>query len=196
MNFNAPAPPQPTYDPSGQWRNPAAVIPFPTPSDMGVAYWEQEDTKVTWVAGTTPAFFSAKWNSPIFDLRPELRHANGRNAAPSQVASQPIWRGGYGGGGTLFVFINGITVGNGTQGVRLWSQHWAHFADSFKIKRITGEQDETSVIALPGSNQEAAILTYRAPGDGYPIRFWRVTLQFDLLENIATPALSVGAAYY
>lgn len=194
--FQAPGPPQPAFDPSGQWRNPAHVLPFPNPADMGVGYWEQEVAKLTWVTGTAPSYFTARWTSPVFDLRPELRHPNGRNAAPSQVASVPIWRGGAGAGGTLYVFVNGLALGNGPQGVRVWSQHWAHPMDSFKIEAITGQQDQTSVISNPGVSQTAAQFTYRAPGDGYPIRFWRMALQFEVLENIAAPSFALGAAYY
>jgi hypothetical protein len=68
--------------------------------------------------------------------------------------------------------------------------------DSFKIEAITGQQDQTSVISNPGVSQTAAQFTYRAPGDGYPIRFWRMALQFEVLENIAAPSFALGAAYY
>ena len=181
-------------DSSGFNYNPAGSIPQPVPKVYTVpGEWVGEaiPLQALFGPGIAPVIRTLLWSTPVFDLRPELRASGGR--AP--VNSVPIWRQLFGVGGKLWVELTGFNnQAFSKTGLRIRSTEFAHITDPGRIAQISDPEDVTSEVVGPAP---AAILVFVPPGDGYPVRFWRLTLRIDYL--VAHPAdvnITLQAAYY
>ena len=180
--YDLPYPLPGKYDPSGNTRNPTGSIPRPSPTDMPVGGWIGAATLVSnWTANPDPAtLWRTFWSSPLFDLRPDLG-ALSDNRANARVSALPIWRAaGQNIASQLFVQISTLPV---ITGWKITSVEDAHICDATQAVSITAPEDVTSQFSSMGV---AALLTYHPHGDGYPVRYWRLRLQFDVLANMGS----------
>lgn len=209
---NTPALPYPIsgpYEPAGMYRNPNQTIPFPSPSNTPVGYYDGGNNPLFWTASSDPeASFEAKWGSPLFDLRPDLRGAGG-----TVLAGTPIWKGaGQGIGGKLWVQVMGLRNVTGgvsaTENLRVYSQEFGHITDSTMVASISTAIDVTedffksSTIVTGTNGADSAPMAFSAPGEGYPMRYWRIQLIFKRMKQgsaggqAAPVGMSVSSAYY
>lgn len=196
--YRLPYPLPEKYDPAGQFRNPASTIPRPSPSDMPVGAWVGATTPVVdWTANPQEnILWRASWSSPIYDLRPDLG-ALSDNRNNARIAGVSVWRAaGQNVAAQLFVQMSTLSDYRGFQ---VLSQEEAHVSDVTQIASVTGRQDVTAEFTSRGNS---AIVTYHPYGDGYPIRYWRVKLVFNIVDNQgfplneSPPTFSVAAALY
>lgn len=201
MFRDGPKPPPGVYNP-GQWNdNPGQTIPGPYPSRTPVAWWVSERFPLPWtagagqVSGANVSFQTATWGTPVFDLRPELRGSDSR----TPLNSVPIWRGGYGAGGHLVVQVEGINDASGTftgsRALRVRMQEFGHIFDAARVQSLSPNDDVTPNFVQGGDSASAAVVIF-PPGDGYPVRFWRVVFTFDKTEDIAVPNFTISGVYY
>lgn len=196
--YRLPYPLPEKYDPSGQFRNPASTIPRPSPSDMPVGGWFGTTTPVIdWTANPSPnVLWQAVWSSPIYDLRPDLG-ALSDNRNNARFSGVSVWRAaGQNIAAQLFVQISAV---QDFRGFQVLSQEEAHISDVTQILSVTGQQDVTAEFTSRGAS---SIVTYSPYGDGYPIRYWRLKLRFNILDNqdfppaAQPPTFSIAAALY
>jgi hypothetical protein len=197
MHFDRPYPPNGAHDTSGLWTNPGSQNPGPLPAQPNDVAWFGEPHVLRWAAGAgqaTASVRTATWGTPLFDLRPDLRASQGR-----VNRGTPVWRGGLGGGGHLWVQITGLnTVAVGaTPGLRVRMQEFGHVYDGNAVVSITPNIDVTRSV-VHGGQAASVILPIMPPGDGYPVRYWRVTFTFDQTETVTEgdPVFTIFAAYY
>ena len=127
------------------------------------------------------------WASPIFDLRPDLGGLSNTGNNRIRVSAVPIWRAaGQNVAAQLFVQISNLTAFSGLQ---VLSIEEAHIADVNSVVSINDPEDVTSAFTSKGT---ASLLTFSPYGSGYPVRYWRLQLQFDILDNLAGPAPGVA----
>jgi len=174
---------------------------------MPAAQWTSPTTTLSFTnVGLPPTvFFRALWQTPVFDLRPDLGVSQSNNVSAVNtlpgLGVQPVWRAnGLGAGGKLFFHIININAaGAGVRGMRIYSIEFAHPANPYKAltSQVTGDQDQTACL-IPYVGQNAGILEAFPTGDGYPIRYWLLRLQFDIIESgVAAPTnLSVQGCFY
>jgi len=183
-----PWPPPGRWSDRGQWNNPAGTNPFPAPQNVPLGVWSGASGVIT-----VPNAGVVTWQSPIFDLRPEYRASDGRRPTPSI----PIWKPSTitgGAGGKLWVQIqNTDTVS--LLGLEVIAQEFAHISDVQQLQSVDGGEDITTEF-LPTAN--STVLTFVPPGAGYPVRFYRLTLSFQILPGSGGPGGSfpVFSAYY
>ena len=196
MTYKLPFPQPQTYDPSGQWRNPATTLPMPNGTNMPVGCWFSGRINLSW-SGVAPTL-TARWRSPIFDLRPNLRqfYSNGSqgNTNTTQRAV-PVWvGGGSGGGGKLYIQISNLLDDvNALDNMVLTSQEYAHIADPGAVVTVSPLEDITTSI---NSTVGSAILTFTPTGEGTPVRFWSLELVFTKRVGATTFPFKIEAAYY
>lgn len=195
MNQLFPYPLQAGFDDSGLRHNPSGTIPFPNPQSNPVGAWDSTEMQLTWVNGPGPisgakVFRWAAWQSPVFDLRPEIRSA----ASSSAINASPIWRGGAGAGGQLFVRLSGLTsTPSAGTGLKVSSTELAHPFDPLQVGIVMGAAD-VSLSFIDMTN--TVLVAFLPPGSGYPVRYWRLRLAFEFLSNHADPQFFVSCAYY
>ena len=186
----------PSYDPRDPEFNPGGTLPFPAPKNAPVGFWSSGSAVSlnTWappaVALDNGAVVAARWTSPIFDLRPDLRAVTGEHNA-----AQPIWRANMGAGGSLFVQVGRLTsLNNATVDLRVLSAESAHPTNPNALARVAPLQDITTEFT---NGTPSALLVFRPPGEGFPVRFWNVRLTFVFkAAHAAYPTYSLNAAYY
>ena len=194
MSGEIPWPPPERYDPSGPFSNPGATLPRPLGKNVPVGCWFGPQTMVPWVAGTGQVIRTAGWRSPIFDLRPELGVLGLANAR-RDAGAIPIWRPGIGAGGQLFLQIMGLASATDTlTGLAVVGIEYAHASDPNQVSTVTTEEDLTAAYFTAG--KASALIPVFPTGGGFPIRFWRYELRFDVYATHPDPALSITPAYY
>lgn len=175
----------------GQWNNPAGTNPFPTPSNMPVGVWSGASGVVA-VPGGAGAGTTVTWESPIFDLRPEFRASDGRRPVPSI----PIWKPSTitgGAGGKLWVQLQNTDTEN-LFGLEVIAQELAHISDVQQMITVDGGEDITTEF-IPTA--QSTVLTFVPPGAGYPVRFYRLMLSFQVLPGTGPGCtFPVYSAYY
>lgn len=172
--------------------NPSNWIPGPYPSNGSVGCWTQSDTPLVWggPSAMTGSVRSSLWLSPVFDLRPDLKVVG-----DSRQNVQQIWIS-HGSGGQLYVHIAGLQNANDTlTDLVVTKREGGHPVSAAGINGVTssGREDQTSYFS---SDQNSVNLVFQPPGSGYPIRYWQVGIQFDVLSAKADPVLTVAAGYY
>ena len=176
--------------PPGVLHNPDNTNPFPAPQNAPIGCWSDTGMQLQWAAGTSPVIRTAFWRSPMFDLRPELRGAMA--VAPTGV--QSIYRGG---GGQLFVFIDFRSTPLLIANLAVESFEEAHPWNPVGIGIITSPQDMSEILPAGASDtKNSAIAAFTPPGSGYPIRYWRVSIRFNVMATQADPTITVAAGYY
>jgi len=152
---------------------------------------------IDWTANPQAAvLWRASWSSPIYDLRPDLG-ALSDNRNNARLSGVSIWRAaGQNIAAQLFIQISGVQDFRGFQVI---SQEEAHVSDVTQILSVTGQQDVTAEFTSRGAS---SVVTFSPYGDGYPIRYWRVKLTFNILDNqnfpvgATPPTFSIAAALY
>ena len=197
MATNLPYPLPEGYTPSGYWNNPSQTNPFPTPSGLPYQAWSTPRTTVTWTQPPTDPLdvdytIAAYWQSPLFDLRPELRGADGARAT-----GVPIWGASY---KKMWVQVAGLLTLNGatlaTQGLNVVSREYGEIYDPTQVVRISADSTVTLDVASSGSSQPPSIiLPYYPPGSGTPVRYWRLEIVFRRLDLLEFPIVVSGAFY-
>ena len=182
------------YDTRSMFRNPAGTNPFPAPSDMPYSQWQSAFTPLDW---TTPDALDAGyvtagyWQSPMFDLRPEIRGADG-----SKPAGIPIW-GSI--GRKLWVQVSGLrTVTSNlaaTAQLFVVSREYAHIFDASKIERVVADSDISADWASGTNQPNSIVLSFNPIGNGYPVRYWRCEIAFRRMDR-RNPQLTIAAAFY
>lgn len=194
MAGEMPWPPPQGYDPSGFSKNPAGVFPAPPPRNLGPGCWFGAQTPLFWVAGAGEVVRTAQWDSPTFDLRPDLRQAGLANPR-ANTGALPIWKP-MGAGGQLYVQVMNIDGSiDALTNLAVVAIEFAHPSDPNQTAQITTEEDITTAYFTAG--KQAAMIATFPPGTGYPIRFWRYRLRFDTFSShVADPPFTITAAYY
>lgn len=185
------------FDPSdarGFQQGQAGTHPGLPPKYAVPAVWDGPKAAMVWAAGTSPVIRTTTWRSPIFDLRPYLRSGTGARANQRAV---PIWLPG-GAAGKLFIKVGGLQSQTyALTGLRVLATELADPAAEQDIAVFGDPQDVTTKFS---ANAPTALLDAIAPGEGYPVRYWQITLTFDfLIDNTALgpdPGLWVKASYY
>lgn len=183
------------YDIAPMFQNPGGTYPFPSPSNMPYAQWQSARTPLNWTNPTAldnQYATAGYWQSPLYDLRPEIRGSDG--STPSGV---PIWGSP---GRKLWVQVRGLlTVVDGltaTDELTLVSREYGEIFDAKQIERISADSDITADLAASGTNQPGSIILNFSPqGGGYPVRYWRLELAFRRPDRTTHP-LSISAAFY
>lgn len=156
---------------------------------VSMAAWTQNpDVGVLW---------RTEWATPIFDMRPDLG-ALSNNRVGAHTSAIPIWRAaGQNIATQLFVQVYGITDFRGFQVISIEE---AHVQDLTQILSVTGPQDITADFTSKGV---ASLSNFSPPGDGYPVRYWRLRIQFQYLAQLdapvnldGLPAIVLQAAMY
>lgn len=196
MSSQLPYPLPQGFTPSGLYNNPTGTNPLPNPTGLPYQHWTGPRATVTWQTPTNPLdtdyTLVAYWQSPLYDLRPEIRGSDG-----SSVTGTPIW-----GSPTrkLWVQIDGLTSVNGavvaTDTLNCVSREFGQIYDPRLVSRITPESDITQDVASNGTGQPpSVILSFYPPGSGYPVRYWRIEIAFRRFDRLEFPLVVSGAFY-
>lgn len=182
------------YDIGPMFRNPAGTIPAPTPADMPYSQWQSTPSPLNWTnAGTLDTGYTTVgyWSSPLFDLRPEIRSADGHR--PNGV---PIW-----GSATkkLWIQLDGLTTTEAgvvaTDNLYPVAREYGNIFNPNNVIRISADSDLGDQIAL-GTNQPSSIVfPVTPPGSGYNMRYWRFELALRRTDRLTFP-LTIWAAFY
>jgi hypothetical protein len=199
MPFKLPYPIPHGFDREAMFRNPGQTIPAPNAGDLPVPCWFASPTNVYW---TFPAAFPngySTWRSPIFDLRPNLRGFTSNGFSGNNNTTQrgtPVWvGGGSGGGGKLFIQISNLTgTLTGMNNLEVLVQESGHIANPGKVTTLTPLEDITTSV---NSTTNSVILSFLPMGEGYPIRYWQLSIFFQKrAAGGTTDPFQIEAAYY
>lgn len=193
-----PLPRPDAHSPVGGYNNPGLTNPLPPQSGLPITQWSQPPQPLNWTVPDAEGLDNdyttvGYWYSPLFDLRPDIRGADG-SGAPLGV---PIWGSP---GRKLWVQVDNLDflVGNtrATQGLKVASREYASVWDPRDMKRITQVSDITADVAGGGSEQQPrSCLDFYPAGGAGPVRFWRIVVAFRR-EDRLTPPLYISAAFY
>ena len=190
MSTNLPFPLPTGYDPSGPYRNPGQTQPFPSPTDMPVGLWNGPTVVIrpdNWVADPSPGrLYKVTWESPIFDFRPDLRGMTANNAesnptgrGPGRRAAVPIWRAAGQNTG-VHLFLQFELIDADLRGFRAFTAEFGHIADITQVRGIGVGGDVTSTFT---QRSESVIFSFTPFGGSAPIRYWQMTMGFDILDG-------------
>lgn len=196
------------------YRNPYGSIPSPAAKEIPKTLWfSQPGLSVPWsgVGTLTAGVDRAGWQSPVFDLRPDLRasQAMARSGVPIWDTSARLYvqifnlAGAV--GNTQFLRMNYFELANTTFGQITEAgppRAVAPIGGGFPaqtarnpVVRVTATVDLTSELML-GTNQPDSVVVVFAPlGEGYPIRYWQINIGWINI-GVAGPALNFQAAMY
>lgn len=215
------------------YRDPLGTIPMPSPQDIPRVQWYTQWMKLRWELTETVDtdsvlplgvgyIYSYTWTSPAFDLRPDLRSGNA-----GVKDGVPVWSNAA----RLYVQLAVDAEGTGTQ--RALSDFApnlivggtdfmnTNFNDSGNRRLgegvgagaglLQGGEINVSSKFNPGPQARTAVAGFAPPGtalgggEGYPIRFWRLRLDFSIfvetgaplpVEAPAPPPLTLQASVY
>ena len=126
-------------------------------------------------------------SSPVFDLRPDLRHSQG---SPSPAV--PIYRPA--GGGYLYLQISRIQDAvDQLTSLEVTSTERGHVSRADLVQVISEPEDITALI-LPTA--QAVIIPIQPPGSGFNVRYWACDLRFNVLINKPDPTLTIWMSFY
>ena len=188
MSARLPYPLPGSYDPSGPFRNPGSTNPLPSPADIPTPCWFGGGVPLNWTdisAASTEIQLQATWASPIFDMRPDIRNLNSNinsNGQPGgRMSGVPIWNP------ASQLWIQFENPGNAQgiratslQGFQIKAEEQVHVCDPNNLRSVSASEDVTAQFSTTGPS---AILGWYPIGDGNPIRFYRLTLTFNMLKN-------------
>jgi len=208
MSYRLPAPLREQYSTEGQFRNPAGTVPLPNPTNMPASAWFANRALLGWTTapGSTP-YATGTWGSPTFDLQPQLRGLapSGTSNNRRAVGAVPIWnsRGKY-----LHIQIEGLYANSRSRtSLVVLSREYGHISDRGKIdtSAISVGSDSTQltqnadITAHITTDTPTAILNFRPWGEGSYIRYWKLILEFQQVEQQPAnflPELTISAAFY
>ena len=185
-----PGPVMPTeYDPEMVWRNPTYSVPQAIDPELR-GYWATGEIPLRF--STDPAilppgaFALAQLETPLFDLRPDLRGSFG--VTPE---AQAVFRGAaFGAGARLSIQIKGINGIPANLPMRIVSTERGQILDArdANIRTLQQPQDISEQFFDGGQD---VILEWEPPGN--PIRYWKVELGVQQLAAAAFPTLTYWA---
>ncbi|MAH47882.1 hypothetical protein CMI37_18820 [Candidatus Pacearchaeota archaeon] len=191
------------------YRNPYGSIPSPAAKEIPKTLWyTQPGMQVAW-RGLQNSVDRAFWQTPTFDLRPDLR-----SAQSMAKAGVPIWDPTA----RLYIQIFGLTTTPATtENLRLGYRELANttFGEITQaapnravanpgfpnqtardpLVYVIPRVDITSELMMGTNQPDSAVLVFEPLGEGYPVRYWRVELSWENLD-VAGPAISFQAAVY
>ena len=183
------------YNPNIVYDNPTASVPGPYATENR-GYWTGPDVPVAWILqpGTVldpvfglieERFYRATWESPVFDLRPDLK----ASAGTENQAAYPIFRGGaFGAGGTLQILVrsDGFPI-NQIPNVTVWAQEFAAVTNPQDIVSVSPTPTLTAGVDITSEfyqGEQAALLNFIPPSN--PVRYWKTKLHFQWVEGQGT----------
>jgi hypothetical protein len=182
----------------GGYSNPGLTNPLPPQSGLPITQWSQPPQPLNWTVPDAEGLDNdyqtvGYWQSPLFDLRPEIRGSDG--SGPPQGV--PIWGAG---GRKLWVQIDNLNVISSgiqaTEGLKVGSREYASVWDPRDVRRVTQVSDVTADVAGGGSEQPPrSCLDFYPTGGAGPVRFWRIIIAFRR-EDRVMPPLYIAAAFY
>ncbi len=178
-------------DPTDFEYNPNGTMPFPNPPNRPVGLWDGGTAQVALSTSADPDIWrTGLWQSPTFDLRPDLRSSTG-----GQQVGVPIW-----GSGSLFTMVNGLTsaAGAATNGLRVTYTEFCSPNKGFQLNQVTEPIEITDEFTTNG-NKVSCCLQFYSVNFSQPVRFWRIQIQFTWTLDISgsgLPTFNVDAAYY
>jgi len=182
-------------DPTSFEHNPNGTMPFPRTPNRPVGLWDGGTSQVALSTSADPLIWrTGIWQSPTFDLRPDLRSSTG-----GEQVGVPIW-----GSGSLFVMVNGLlsSTGFATNGLEVTYTEFCSPNKGFQIKQvtdpieITGEFTKKQEVTDP---KESTVLQFYSINFAQPVRFWRIRINFTWTLDInasGLPTFHVDSAYY
>lgn len=193
---------------SSLYPNPNATLPMPAPGGMPGTLWTAPRQRLGWsVSGDS---IVSTWRTPVFDLRSDLRSGQG-----GVKFGVPIWRGGY-----LYLQFYGLSAANVLDNFNCVSSEFASvvYANVYQaapnsavvnpgvpnqttsnnIVRVTAPIDITSSFMLGINQPDSVVIPFAPLGEGTPVRYWALELNFKKLVvgGFTDPSVSVEAAYY
>lgn len=187
--------PQPgPYNPDPLFANPYNTIPGPPAASLPYPQWGPQRNPLSWEnprALDSDYVTVGYWQSPDFDLRPEIKAADG--SRPSGI---PIHNSS---GRKLWVQITGLLSSTAgvvaTDALYVASREYGNISDPQAIVRISATADISDQVAAGTEQQDSVILSFSPPGSGYNVRYWRLELAFRRLDRLTFP-LTISAAFY
>jgi hypothetical protein len=178
------------------YRNPQGTLPMPPAGgDIPVAYYESTKLALTW--SLSNGVQGASWQTPVFNLRPDLRSAGG-----TPKSGVPIWSTGA----RLYVQISNLVNGSvdTTKGLRVSSTESAAIAygdirNGFSsVQRVTADAEVTADLMFGTNQSDRVVLVFAPLGEAHPVRFWSLELKFqkDLSDWASNQIIYVESAYY
>ena len=178
-------------DPSnrGYLKNPNGSLPFPKPSNMPIGFWDGGEIALQTFPASSPYWREATYQTPIFDLRPDLRSMTG-----GEQEGVPIWKySGSGRGGRLHLMIDNID-GGATVGLNVECSEIVSPNRPSIMRQVTDCVDISDQFVV--DTRSATYVSFEPTGE-FPIRFWQVKLDFRWSETLAqVPKFSIFASYY
>ena len=192
------------------YRNPWGSNPAPAPKDIPTTFWyTQAGMTVPWPGVNAGGDDIATWSTPVFDLRPQLRSS--QNMAKAGV---PVWDPAA----RLYIQIFNLTATDpATQSLRMGYREFANTTfgavtqagpnraiansgfpnqvSSNPVVRVTPLIDITSEIMLGTNQPDSVVLVFEVLGEGYPVRYWQLQLEWMKI-GAAGPPLHFQAAMY
>jgi len=182
-------------DPTSFEYNPNGTMPFPSTPNRPVGLWDGGTAQVLLQTSVDPLIWrSGLWQSPTFDLRPDLRSSTG-----GEQVGVPIWNGG-----SLFVMINGLLTSTGlaTNGLKVTYTEFCSPNKGYELKQVTDRIEITDEFTKKdgGTGQkESCVLQFYSVNFSQPVRFWRIQIQFEWTFDLTAsgvPKFSIDSAYY
>ncbi len=178
------------------YRNPLDTLPMPPAGgDIPVAYYESTKLALTW--SLVDGVQTATWQTPVFNLRPDLRSAGG-----TPKSGVPIWSTAA----RLYVQISNLVDGSidTTKGLRVSTTESAAISygdirNGFSsVQRVTADAEVTADVMFGTNQSDRVILVFAPLGEGRPVRFWSIKLKFqkDLSDWASDQIIYVESAYY
>jgi len=182
-NRSLPTPVPGRWNPAGPYRNPGSTNPLPAPANLPSQAWFGARVPIVWQAmpADSGSLFRATWASPVFDLYPQLRGTSEDSSNQLAAGAIPIWSGP----GALFRFQVTSPETDGLDGVNLTGfkvryREYGHITQVTQVQSIEAAQDITAQFTAA---QESSVVTLQPR----PLRYYRVTVRFDVLEDFGYP---------
>lgn len=191
----------PTY-----YQNPNGSLPQPVQTGQPIPFWHQEKTRLVWsaavqvgpeaAAGGTLNYlvdawqYTATWTSPLFDLRPDLRSSQNGPKTGIPIDST-----------AARIFCQLFNAENAGSNFTIRAKEFANTVIANNITTLANGNGPdvpaiTPFYAVTGAfinGASAPVAGFSPPdaslggGSGYPVRYWRLQLQFVELWTFTDP---------
>jgi len=122
----------------------------------------------------------AIWTSPLFDLRPDLKASHSYMPNAYRINRSAA----FGAGAKLMCQTYGHDTIVGNQDIAVYSVEYGHISEPQNIRWMQKRQEVTSDFFDNADGPEGcSILEIQPAGGSSPIRYWGVTLIFDIMDG-------------
>lgn len=166
--------------PPGFWNSPEIGLTFQSEAENAGLY----AAVYSW-PGEGDVFYRAIWESPVFDVMPQL------GPTPNDPNAMQLWVPGS----QLVVQLRGISNLSSASGLQVGYIEYTSPMDAARVRPTTLKTDITpAALNVPGNGDEASTTLVFAPGGG--TRFWKIALVFDYFRSTrpTSSALRLSAA--